>query len=231
MGKVLTVNLAQPRPNPDKGQLPTGIDKRPTHDVVAVRAPGAMHDGLGSGLIGDVIGNTNVHGGDDQAVYAYAREDLDTWQSKLARDLGNGMFGENLTTVGVDVTGARIGERWQIGSGGLVLEVSAPRIPCRTFTEWLAIGGWIKTFTKAAIPGAYLRVITPGTVQSGDTIAVTHRPDHDVTIGLVFRAVTLEPDLLPRLLEADALPEEKKELARRRIASDPRADVKVRDTP
>ena len=129
------------------------------------------------------------------------------------------MFGENLTTSGVDVTGARIGERWRIGTDGLVLEVCAPRTPCRTFSAFLELDGWIKTFTKAAKPGAYLRVISPGTVRSGDTISIDQRPDHDVTIGLVFRASMTEPDLLPQLLAADALSSEIKAYVRRRIAS------------
>ena len=219
MANVLTVNLAHPRPNADKGSLRTGIDKRPTDDAITVRAPGPMHGGLGGGLLGDFIGDRKYHGGDDQAVYAYAREDLDAWERELQRDLSNGEFGENLTTAGVDVTGARVGERWHVGSDGLVLEVSSPRIPCRTFATWLSIRGWVKTFTKAATPGAYLRVIETGTVRAGDSIAVVDRPDHDVTIGLVFRALTLEPELLPRVLEADALPEEIKELARRRVTS------------
>jgi MOSC domain-containing protein YiiM len=217
VARVLTVNLAHPRDNPDVGAPATGIDKRPADEAVAVRSPGPMHGGLGSGLIGDWIGNMAVHGGDDQAVYAYAREDLDNWQGELDRDLGNGAFGENLTTEDVNVTDARIGERWQIGSDGLVLEVTRPRIPCRTFAAWLATRGWIKTFTKAAIPGAYLRVIAPGMVRGGDSIMVVDRPDHDVTVGLVFRALTLEPELLPRILEADALPPAIREQARRRV--------------
>jgi len=217
VAKVLTVNLAHPRENPDKGAPATGIDKRPTDEAVAVRAPGPMHGRVGSGLIGDWIGNPQVHGGDDQAVYPYARADLDNWQRALDREIGNGAFGENLTTEGVDVTGARIGERWQIGSDGLVLEVTRPRVPCRTFAAWLAIQGWIKTFTNAAMPGAYLRVIALGTVRSGDSIVVVDRPDHDVTIGLVFRAMTVEPALLPLILEADALPDFIRQQARRRI--------------
>jgi MOSC domain-containing protein YiiM len=217
VARVLTVNLAHPRDNPDDGASATGIDKRPTDEAVAVRSPGPMHGGLGSGLIGDCIGNMQAHGGDDQAVYAYAREDLDSWQGGLDRDLGNGAFGENLTTADVNVTDARIGERWQIGSDGLVLEVTRPRVPCRTFAAWLAIQGWIKTFTKAAIPGAYLRVIAPGMVRGGDSIMVVDRADHDVTVGLVFRALTLEPELLPRILEADALPPAIREQARRRV--------------
>jgi MOSC domain-containing protein YiiM len=183
MPNVLTVNLAHPRPNSDKGQLWTDIDKRPTDDTITVRAPGPMQDGLGSGLLGDFIGDTRLRGSDDQAVYAYASEDLDVWQQALERDLDNGMFGENFTTAGVDVTGALIGERWQVGFGGLVLEVSAPRIPCRTFATWLSRRGWVKTFTKAATPGAYLRVLKSGTVRAGDSIVVADKPDHDVTIG------------------------------------------------
>jgi len=178
-----------------------------------------MHGGLGSGLVGDVIGNHKVHGGDDQAVYAYAREDLDAWETALKRELTNGMFGENITTFGAEVSASLIGERWQVGNGGVVLEVSAPRIPCTTFAGAMGERGWIKTFTKAAKPGAYLRVLSPGTVQAGDAISVIHRPDHAVTVALVFRAETLEPELLPQILAADSLPEEAKEMARRRIGS------------
>jgi MOSC domain-containing protein YiiM len=215
---MLSVNLARARTNPDPGARgkPTGIDKLPTHDAVTVRAPGPMRGGLGSGLVGDTIGNRKLHGGDDQAVYAYAREDLDNWQSELGRPLTNGMFGENLTTLGVEVTHARIGERWRVGTDGLLLEVSAPRTPCRTFKAFLELNGWIKTFTKAAKPGAYLRVLSPGTVRAGDAVSIEYRPDHDVTIELAFRARMSEPDLLPQLLAADAISVELKSFAQRR---------------
>lgn len=190
----------------------TGIYKVSTAGAVMVQAPGKT----GSGLAGDAIGNPKFHGGDDQAVYVYAREDLDDWEAQLNRTLTDGMFGENLTTEGVDVTGARIGERWRIGTDGPVLEVSAPRTPCRTFAAMLEQRGWIKTFTQAGIPGAYLRVISPGPVRAGDEITVEHRPDHDVTVGLVFRARMSEPELLPRLAVAGALSAEiKAEVAQR----------------
>jgi MOSC domain-containing protein YiiM len=217
MASLLSVNLARPRSNPAKPTAITGIDKIPTTDPVLIRAPGPRRGGLGSGLVGDTIGNSKYHGGDDQAVYAYAREDLDDWQARLGRTLPNGTFGENFTTTGVDVTGARIGERWRVGDDGLLLEVSSARTPCRTFAAFLEISGWMKTFTAQAIPGAYLRVIHPGTVRAGDTVTVTDRPDHDVTVGLVFRAQMSEPDLLPRLLDIDALPAATREFARRRV--------------
>jgi MOSC domain-containing protein YiiM len=221
VASVLSVNVARVRTNPDpRAQSKvTGIDKVAATEPVAVRAPGPMHGGVGSGLVGDTIGNQNVHGGDDQAVYAYAREDLDAWEIQLQRQLTHGMFGENLTTSGIDVTAARIGERWRIGTDGLVLEVSAPRTPCRTFQAFLNLNHWIKTFVQAGKPGAYLRVISPGTVRAGDAITIDYRPEHDVTIGLVFRARMSEPELLPRLLMADGLSAELKDYARRRVGS------------
>jgi MOSC domain-containing protein YiiM len=94
------------------------------------------------------------------------------------------------------------------------LQVTEPRIPCGTFRGWMNRPGWLKTITAAGRPGAYLRVITPGHVQSADPIVVTHRPDHDVTVAMVFRALTTEPALLPHILEATDLSDETREMAR-----------------
>jgi MOSC domain-containing protein YiiM len=215
--RLLTVNVGRPRPSPWKGLSATGIDKRPVDGPVAVIVPGPKGTGM-VGLAGDRVYDVKHHGGPDQAVYAYAREDLDRWEAELGRSLANGSFGENLTTAGLDVNSALIGERWRIGPE-VVLEVSCPRIPCATFQGWLERDGWIKRFTQAAMPGAFLRVIEPGDIRSGDPVEIMDQPDHDVTVALVFRALTREPDLLPRLLIADALPEEDKELARRRITA------------
>ncbi len=214
---LLSVNVGQPRRNPWKGLRETGIDKQPVSGPVAVTAPGPKGSGA-VGLAGDRAYDLKHHGGADQAVYAYAREDLDHWETELGRSLPNGMFGENLTTSGVDVNGALIGERWAVGSD-VVLEVSCPRTPCSTFQGWLGIPGWTKLFSRAALPGAYLRVIEPGSICAGDAVEIVHRPEHDVTVSLVFRAWQLEPELLPRLLVADALPEEALANARRRTSA------------
>jgi MOSC domain-containing protein YiiM len=195
------VNIAHVRQNPDKTADVTGIDKRPAPGPVDVRAPGTKDGGAGSGLAGDTIGDRESHGGDDQAVYAYAREDLDRWERELDRPLASGSFGENLTTEGVEVNGALIGERWRIGDD-VELEVTFPRVPCATFRGWMGIPGWLKMFTSAAIPGTYLRVIAPGAVSAGDEIVVSHRPAHEVTVALMFRASTLEPDLMPSVVAA-----------------------------
>lgn len=202
MSRIDSVNLAVPEPNPAKGVGVTGINKRPVDHLVTVRAPGPKTTGLHSGLVGDQIFDIEHHGGDDQAVYAYAREDLDHWGRELGRDLPDGRFGENLTTVGIDVNAALIGERWRIGTAGLVLEVTSPRIPCRTFAGWLDERGWVKRFTREGLPGPFLRVIEPGEVHAGDPIEVVHRPDHEVTVAFLFRAMTLESELLPRVMVA-----------------------------
>jgi MOSC domain-containing protein YiiM len=213
--RLLSVNVGRPRPSSSKGLGTTGIDKQAVAGAVAVAAPGPK--GTGSvGLAGDRVYDVRHHGGADQAVYAYSREDLDRWESELGRTLPNGFFGENLTTTGIDVNGALVGERWRVGPD-VILEASCPRIPCATFQGWLGRAGWVRQFTEAAVPGAFLRVIEPGDIRAGDPVEIVSRPDHDVTIALVFRAVTLEPDLLPRLVAAEALPAAIAEQARRRL--------------
>ncbi|MFD9910516.1 MOSC domain-containing protein [Streptomyces sp. NPDC059063] len=204
--KLLSVNVGRPKSVPYTSAPGgrTGIDKQPTDGPVRVAAPGPKGTG-GSGLAGDTICDLRNHGGNDQAVYAFAREDLDEWGRRLGRALPNGVFGENLTTTGVDVNGAKIGERWRVGAD-LLLEVTSSRIPCRTFQGHLDQQGWIREFTQAVLPGAYLRVLEPGEIQAGDAVEIVHRPDHDVTVALQFRASTLERELLPSLLAAgDAL--------------------------
>ncbi|MFJ4780402.1 MOSC domain-containing protein [Streptomyces sp. NPDC088762] len=181
----------------------TGHGKRPVPGPVRVVAPGPRATGLGSGLEGDAVCDRRHHGGDHQAVYAYAREDLDWWEAELGRELPGGLFGENFTTSGVDLNTARLGDRWRVGAD-LLLEVASARIPCRTFQGVLGESAWVRRFTRAGRPGAYLRVLEEGRVSPGDTIEVVHRPDHDVTVELWFRAFTTERALLPRTLAAGA---------------------------
>ncbi|MFJ8041467.1 MOSC domain-containing protein [Kitasatospora sp. NPDC096147] len=216
MAHLRSVNLARPRPNPARPNAAgTGIDKRPTDRSVLVTAP---VEAGGSGLAGDVIFDTDHHGGAVQAVYAYAGETLDAWAAELGREFSDGSFGENLTTSGLEVDGALIGERWRVGER-LLLEVTVPRIPCSTFADWLEEQRWVKRFTQRALPGAYLRVLEPGEIRVGDTVTVEHRPTHDLTVAETFRALTLEPALLPRLLEVAELPEKTRDRVRTRLSA------------
>ena len=100
----------------------------------------------------------------------------------------------------------------------MLLEVSAPRIPCTTFARWIDEPRWVKRFTERAVSGAYLRVLETGTVEAGAAIEVVHRPAHSVTIGVTFRALTTEPDLIHRLVGVEALSAEIREKVARRTA-------------
>ncbi len=218
--KLLTVNLGRPEASVHTNSPDglTGIDKRPVDGPVQVSDPGAKGVG-GSGLAGDAVCDLRHHGGCDQAVYAFAREELDAWEKELGRPVPNGFFGENLTTSGVTVSEALIGERWLVG-GELILEVTSGRIPCRTFAGQVGERGWVKRFTQRGVTGAYLRVIRPGTIRAGDPVEIVHRPEHSVTAALQFRAVTTERQLLPSLLAAgDALHGEALRTAREFVAA------------
>ena len=196
---VLSVNVGLPRAADWAGIGRTSIDKRPVAGRVAL---GAL------GVVGDQVSDVKHHGGLDQAVYAFAREDLDFWAARLGRELRDGQFGENLTTSGIDVNEAEVGERWRIGTAEL--EVASVRIPCNDFKCWMAVSGhdataWVKRFTAVGRPGPYLRVLVEGEIGAGDEITVVHRPGHGVTVSTMFRALTTEAALLPELLRVEGL--------------------------
>ncbi len=215
-GRVLTVNMASSaEPNPAKDVGSTGIGKRPVESAV-LRAPGPKHGGLGSGLVGDVICDTRSHGGDRQAVYAYAREELDAWADRLGRELPNGMFGENLTTQDLDVDGAIVGERWRVGDE-VVLEVCGGRMPCATFAYKMREPGWLRRFTEVGKSGAYLSIETGGTVRPGDVIEVLDRPEHGVTVEDTFRAFMGDLDAMRTVLAGGCLPEDEVEWLQERV--------------
>lgn len=194
MAQIEAVSVGRIRPT-EHGKLKrTAIDKRPVAGRVQV---GPL------GLVGDEIADLDHHGGLDQAVYAFAREDYAHWEAQLGRPLAAGAFGENLTTVGADVQNARIGERWRVGE--TLLEVTGVRIPCSTFAGFMDEPQWVRRFTENGVPGAYFRVIEAGTVAAGDPIDVVSVPDHDFTVGFAFRAGTTQPHLLAALADVPAI--------------------------
>ncbi len=174
--------------------MSTSIWKHPVEGRVPVR---------GVNLAGDDQADRSVHGGPDKAVYAYAAEDTAWWSTLLEADLGDAPFGENLTTRGVDVSGALLGERWRVGS--TLLEVRQSRMPC--FKLGLRFGNpkFVRAFAKADRPGAYFGIVEEGDIGAGDAIEIVHRPDHTVTVALMHRALLQDHSLLPELLTAPEL--------------------------
>ena len=213
MATIVSVNVGTPREADWAGIGRTSIAKHPVGGRVGVRT---------LGLDGDQVSDTKHHGGVDQAVYAFAREDLDWWAGELGHPIRDGLFGENLTTHGIDVNEAEVGERWRVGT--VELEVASVRIPCNDFKNWMGLGGfdnraWVKRFTQVGRPGPYLRVVTEGELAAGDAIEVVHRPGHGVTATTMFRALTTEHDLLPDLLVVEGLVDQARRRAERYVGS------------
>jgi MOSC domain-containing protein YiiM len=176
---------------PDRNPRRTGIDKRPVTGRVAVHP---------LGLDGDVQVNRKHHGGEGQAVYAYAQEDADHWIAELGRELPPGRFGENLRTSGLDLRNAVLGEQWQVGTA--LFEVTAWRIPCANFARFWGVPDLVKRFAAHGATGAYLRVLRTGELGAGDTVEIVSRPDHGVTVADGFRIDTTERHRIAELAPA-----------------------------
>jgi MOSC domain-containing protein YiiM len=192
-GRVLSVNVAVVRADPFTRVASglTGIDKLPADGPVRLEA---------DGVAGDTVCDTRYHGGPDQAVYAYAAEDLAFWAAELGREVVPGGVGENLTLAGVDCTGAVVGERWEVGEARLV--VRGPRTPCRVFAGSLGVPDLIKRFAAAGRPGAYLSVERAGAVRAGDAVRVLDRPDHGVDVAAVAAAMFGERERIAAIAAA-----------------------------
>lgn len=171
----------------------TAIDKRPVAGPVQVRE---------YGLHGDVQADRKHHGGLWKAVYLLSDSDVEQWEPEFGGPVPPGYFGENLRVSGIDTSRLQIGTVLEVGptSGRAVLrmEITTPRIPCRTFAHRTGKPGWVRRFTEGGRPGAYARVLAPGPVEAGDEIRVVAVPTHGVTIGRVFAGV--DDDEARRLL-------------------------------
>jgi MOSC domain-containing protein YiiM len=194
--RVVSVNVGPVREVTSRGRVVrTAIWKTPVAGPVAVR---------GVNVAGDDQADRTVHGGPDKAVYVYAVEDYAFWAARETFQVQTGVFGENLTVAGLDLGRALVGERWRVGT--TLLEVAQPRLPC--FKLGIRVGDptFLKRFQAAIRPGAYLRIIEPGHVRSGDIITTASRPSHDVTIALMAESVT-DPAKARAIQVASELPE------------------------
>src|SRR5689334_713214 len=196
-GKVLSVAVGRPRQFEFNGRpARSAIWKSPVAGRVAAR---------GVNLEGDDQADRKAHGGVDKAIYVYAIEDLRWWESELGRSLPAAQFGENLTTEGIDVNGALVGERWEVGT--TLLEVSEPRVPCWRLGVRMDDMGFVRRFTEALRPGAYLRILSEGSVAAGDEIRVVARPNQSLSVCDVFRIYSRDRQEAGRLLAVPRMSE------------------------
>ncbi|MEA2453335.1 MAG: hypothetical protein QOG04_2045 [Actinomycetota bacterium] len=203
---VISVNVGRPRSLLVKGNhRSTGIFKGPVADRVPLQ---------GVSVGNDVQMDKKNHGGQFQAIYAYAVEDYAWWSKELGDELAPGTFGENLTTQGIDLQSTLVGERWNVGSAEI--EVTSPRIPCSTLATRMGLPGFVKRFAAAERFGAYLQIVKEGDVGAGDSLKVLSRPAHGVTIVDVARAyLSRDSDEGARIYEATGRPEFLAELTQR----------------
>ena len=183
----------------------SAIDKRPVEGPVAVRTLGH-------------------HGGPWKAVYLLSDSDVEQWEPEFGGPIPIGFFGENLRVTGIDTSQLQIGTELEVGSGGLRLQITTPRIPCQTFAHRTGRPKWVRRFTEGGRPGAYARVLAAGPVQAGEEIRVVAVPAHGVTIGRVLAGV--DDDEARRLLAEFDLADLSPSLVRK---LDPATDVRPAD--
>jgi len=201
MASVVSVNVGMPRlVDFETTFLPqTAIEKHPVEGRVRITS---------YGVEGNACGDTVNHGDELMRVYAYSVEDYSWWEAELGAPLRPAHFAEQLTTEGIDLNAAVVGESWRVGTA--LLQISHVRTPCLTFKGWMGHTGhdataWVRRFALAGRPGPYFRVLEEGHVSAGDPIDVVDRPGHGVTVGTMFRGLMLEPGLLAPLLDVDGL--------------------------
>ncbi len=194
MAQIESVNIGTER-RFDNDTGSTGIYKAPIQGAAAIHA---------LGVSGDCVADTENHGGPDQAVYLYFADDYAWWAEKLGRTLAPGTFGDNLTLSGIASADVAVGDR--LTAGDVVLEVTAPRIPCNTLARRMEDSGIVKAFRQAERPGAYCRVIEAGEIEAG--MAVAHQRYSGKRVGVVemfrdnFVAKTLNASRIAEVLDA-----------------------------
>lgn len=190
----------------------TGICKRPVAGPVVI---GEL------GLEGDAIVHTEHHGGPDQAVYLYRVEDYQWWGQQLGVDVDPGSFGDNLTLGGLPTPDLPVGSRLLFAQ--VVLEVTAPRIPCNILATRMGDPGFAKRFIAAERPGIYCRVIERGEVRADEAFRLDGHHDATVSTLEMFRAAYRrnDADELRRFLAAPIDARSREQYARKlaRLAS------------
>ncbi len=175
--QIVSVNIGQNRTQQIGSKLEeTGIYKLPVTASVQVTT---------LGMQADYIASTRHHGGPDQAIYIYGASDYDWWAQELGYKLAPGTFGENLTISDFESAVFTIGDRLHLAS--VILEVSAPRIPCATLAARMGDPGFVKRYRQAERPGCYCRVIQPGTVQTDEQVKLEKYQGEPLSILQVFR--------------------------------------------
>ena len=192
--RVVSVNVGRPETiRHGAREFVTGINKHPAYRTIHVTEQGIEFD---------VICDEVHHGGPDQAVYAYGAGDYEWWSNQLGRDIPFGTFGDNLTIEGLP-SDFNTGDRLLIGD--VILEATAPRIPCGTLAAKMQDSGFGMQFRRAERPGFYFRVLNEGDIAVGDTATLVEDSTDSISMLEQFRlSYEINPSVrdLQRALDA-----------------------------
>jgi len=199
--KTLSISVGLPREVTWKGRtVSTSIFKEAVSGPVELR----QHN-----LEGDRQADLSVHGGPTKAVYAYPSEHYPFWRSEFPEmELAWGMFGENLTTEGLDEESVHIGDVFQLGTARLV--VTEPRMPCFKLTIRFGREDIVKRFLQSQRSGLYFGVEQEGTVQAGDQFELLSTNSQGLKVADVTRLYTTDKGnvaLLGKAVATPALPD------------------------
>lgn len=194
--KLLSVNIGSSQPISIRNKTrKTGIFKQPVSGLVEVGP---------EGLAQDHIADKRVHGGPDQAVYVYGQADYDWWSASLGDRIQPGLFGENLTIGRLTCTTFNIGDKLHF-AGGVILQVTSPRVPCATLAARMEDPKFGKKFRQAERPGMYCRVLQTGSLQAGESVTVVSYTGKTISLLEMYRhafAPDTSPETLRRFLAA-----------------------------
>lgn len=159
---------------------------------------------------GDKQADLTVHGGVDKAVYAYPSEHYEFWKAERADlQFQSGLFGENLSTSGLDEENTHIGDVFELGS--IVLQVTSPRMPCFKLGIRMNDSRFVKDFMKAEKNGFYFKVLKEGTIEAGDEIRKVGNDGHGLTLREVIQLYTTrktDKELLQKVVDSPSLPKD-----------------------
>lgn len=196
--QVVSTNIGKKQQITWRGQkLYTGIYKYPVNESILLGVTDVYHD--------DVM-DRRYHGGNDKACYLYSEDHYAYWRNLYPNlDWHYGMFGENLTVAGLNEADIHIGAIYKLGTA--LVQITQPRQPCYKLGIRLENPKAVKQFVRAELPGAYIRVLKPGAVKTGDTMVLVEEKPENFSLKTIFHLIYQAKDNLESIKKAITMPE------------------------
>jgi len=143
----------------------------------------------------DHVVDRRVHGGINKACYLFAVDHYPYWKDKFPDlEWQYGMFGENLTVLGLDERHIKIGSIYTLGES--VVQITQPRQPCFKLGIRFGAQSVLKDFIQFMRPGMYIKVLVPGFVKVNDVMVIKEEHEKGVTITEMHRLLYDQQELV-----------------------------------